>query len=198
MTIQPALKRRRGIAQYLKENWVFYLFILPAFLDILIFWYFPLYGIQISFRDYKIRRGMTGSEWVGLEYFVQFIESPNFIQLMRNTLLLSFYNLLFGFPVPIVLAIMINEIHQVRLKKTVQMITYMPHFISLVAIVGLIDLMLDRESGIINLLLQIVGGGAHRWRQHAAKDSLYRSAHHRADHRDFADSARRIHAERGV
>ena len=70
MTIQPALKRRRGIAQYLKENWVFYLFILPAFLDILIFWYFPLYGIQISFRDYKIRRGMTGSEWVGLEYFV--------------------------------------------------------------------------------------------------------------------------------
>ena len=117
MTIQPALKRRRSIAHYLKENWIFYLFILPAFLDILIFWYFPLYGIQISFRDYKIRRGMTGSEWVGLEYFVQFIESPNFVQLMRNTLLLSFYNLLFGFPVPIVLAIMINEIHQVRLKK---------------------------------------------------------------------------------
>ena len=158
MTIQPALKRRRSIVHYLKENWVFYLFILPAFLDILIFWYFPLYGIQISFRDYKIRRGMTGREWVGLESFVQFIESPNFVQLMRNTLLLSVYNLLFGFPVPIVLAIMINEIHQVRLKKTVQMITYMPHFISLVAIVGLIDLMLDRESGIINLLLQMVGG----------------------------------------
>ena len=83
-TIQPALKRRRSIVHYLKENWVFYLFILPAFLDILIFWYFPLYGIQISFRDYKIRRGMTGSEWVGLEYFVQFIESPNFVQLMRK------------------------------------------------------------------------------------------------------------------
>lgn len=83
-------ERRRSIVHYLKENWVFYLFILPAFLDILIFWYFPLYGIQISFRDYKIRRGMTGSEWVGLEYFVQFIESPNFVQLMRNTLRFPF------------------------------------------------------------------------------------------------------------
>ena len=123
----------------------------------MIFWYFPLYGIQISFRDYKIRRGMTGSEWVGLNISAVH-RVPNFVQLMRNTLLLSVYNLLFGFPVPIVLAIMINEIHQVRLKKTVQMITYMPHFISLVAIVGLIDLMLDRESGIINLLLQMVGG----------------------------------------
>lgn len=148
----------QGMAQYLRENWVFYLFILPAVLDVLIFRYFPIYGVQIAFRNYKVRQGIWGSDWVGIKYFLQFMHSPNFFQIMRNTLLLSFYNLLFGFPIPILLAFMINEIRNVRLKKFTQMITYMPHFISMVAIVGLINLLLDRESGIVNQLIVALGG----------------------------------------
>lgn len=148
----------QGMAQYLRENWVFYLFILPAVLDVLIFRYFPIYGVQIAFRNYKVRQGIWGSDWVGIKYFLQFMHSPNFFQIMRNTLLLSFYNLLFGFPIPILLAFMINEIRNVRLKKFTQMITYMPHFISMVAIVGLINLLLDRESGIVNQVIVALGG----------------------------------------
>ena len=148
----------QGMAQYLRENWVFYLFILPAVLDVLIFRYFPIYGVQIAFRNYKVRQGIWGSDWVGIKYFLQFMHSPNFFQIMLNTLLLSFYNLLFGFPIPILLAFMINEIRNVRLKKFTQMITYMPHFISMVAIVGLINLLLDRESGIVNQVIVALGG----------------------------------------
>ena len=151
---------RQRFIGYMKQNWIFYLFILPAFLDVLIFRYFPMYGVQIAFRNYKVKKGIWGSEWVGLKYFMQFVQSPNFLQIMRNTLLLSFYNLLFGFPIPILLAFMINEIRHPRLKKVTQMITYMPHFISLVAIVGLINLMLDRSHGIVNLAIGLVGGEA--------------------------------------
>ena len=146
--------------QYMRRNWIFYLFLLPAVLDVIIFRYAPMYGIQIAFRDYKVRRGISGSEWVGLEYFLQFIETPNFWQIMVNTLLLSFYNLLFGFPIPILLAVMINEIHRPMVKRVTQMLTYMPHFISMVAVVGLIQLILDRDSGIVNILLKALGDGA--------------------------------------
>jgi putative aldouronate transport system permease protein len=131
--------------------------LLPALLDVLVFKYFPMYGVQIAFKDFRARLGILGSEWVGLKHFMRFVTSPNFIQIMRNTILLSLYNLLFGFPVPILLAFMINEIQGTKLKKATQMITYMPHFISMVAIVGLINLILDRENGIVNLLLTSLG-----------------------------------------
>ena len=150
--------RRAKFARYIREHWVFYLFILPALIDVFVFRYIPIYGVQIAFRNFKIKKGILGSEWVGLKYFIQFFKSPNFIQLLRNTLLLSLYNLVFGFPVPILLAFMINEIRQPAVKKVTQMLTYMPHFISTVAIVGLINLMLDRQSGIINLAIQCLLG----------------------------------------
>ncbi|MGI6653338.1 MAG: ABC transporter permease [Christensenellales bacterium] len=145
---------------YMKQTWILYLFLLPAFLDVFIFRYVPIYGAQIAFRNYKVKLGFWGSDWVGLKYFIQFFESPNFLQILRNTLLISFYNLLFGFPVPILLAFMINEIRSNNLKKITQMITYMPHFISMVAVVGLINLMLNRQSGIVNLLITALGGNA--------------------------------------
>lgn len=116
--------RWQRFVRYMRANWVFYLLILPAFLDVLIFRYIPIYGVQIAFRNFKIRQGILGSSWVGLKYFTRFIQSPNFGQLMRNTLLLSFYNLVFTFPLPILLAFMINEIRFPRLKKVTQMITY--------------------------------------------------------------------------
>lgn len=165
-------ERWQRFVRYMRANWVFYLLILPAFLDVLIFRYIPIYGVQIAFRNFKIKQGILGSSWVGLKYFTRFIQSPNFGQLMRNTLLLSFYNLVFTFPLPILLAFMINEIRFPRLKKVTQMITYMPHFISMVAIAGLISLVLDRQSGIVNLIITSLGGEAVNF---MGKSSAYRT-----------------------
>lgn len=159
----PISMRQSGLTRfshYMRQNWVFYLFILPAFIDVFIFKYVPIYGVQIAFRNFSAKRGIWGSDWVGVKYVLQFIQTPNFFQLMRNTILLSFYNIIFGFPMPIILALMINEIRRPGFKKVTQMITYMPHFISMVAIVGLIGLMLDRSSGIVNKFITLMGGEA--------------------------------------
>jgi putative aldouronate transport system permease protein len=147
------------LKKYFRQYWIFYLLLLPALLDVFIFKYLPIYGVQIGFRDYMARRGIWGSDWVGLKYFFQFVNSPNFLQIMRNTVLLSVYNLLFGFPIPIILAFVINEIRRHSFKKITQMITYMPHFISMVAVVGLINLVLDRQSGLVNIILKGFGSG---------------------------------------
>lgn len=152
-----------AVLRHLKEYWVLYLFILPALLDVIVFRYFPMYGLQIAFRDYRVKKGIWGSEWVGLKHLIKFIESPNFSQLMSNTIILSVQTLLFTFPLPIVLAIMLNETRNVKLKKAAQMITYMPHFISLVAVVGLVKLFTNPESGIINQLVVALGGDAENY-----------------------------------
>ena len=145
-----AMRRRRAIYAYWKRCWPYYLFLLPAVIDVLIFKYAPMYGIQIGFRDYKIKKGIWGSNWVGLKYFEKFVTSPNFWQLLRNTFLISIYSLLFGFPVPIVLALMINEIRQPKYKRIVQTITYAPHFLSLVAVIGLVKMLLGLDGGLLN------------------------------------------------
>lgn len=142
---------------YMKRNWVFYVLLLPAFVHILIIRYFPMYGVQIAFRKYKARTGITGSEWVGLKYFEQFLNTPSFWQLIRNTLLLSGETLLFSFPVPIILALLLNEQRNLRLKKATQMITYIPHFVSTVAIIGIVDFLLNRQSGVLNSVLNVFG-----------------------------------------
>lgn len=149
--------RSKGCLEYLRQFWPFYLMLLPAVLDVLIFRYFPMYGVQIAFRDYKVRAGIWGSQWVGLKHFIRFVESPNFWQIMSNTFRISFYQLICGFPLPILLAFMIDELRSPRMKKVVQMLTYAPHFISVVALVGLINLFLNRESGILNLFRQLLG-----------------------------------------
>ncbi|MDO4650342.1 MAG: ABC transporter permease subunit [Eubacteriales bacterium] len=165
----PSPRNRLGqskataVLRHLKEYWVLYLFILPALLDIIIFRYFPMYGLQIAFRNYRVNKGIWGSDWVGLKHFVKFITSPNFKQLMSNTLILSFSTMLFTFPLPIILAIMLNETRNVALKKTAQMITYMPHFISLVAVVGLVKLFTNPSSGIINQIIVALGGEAQNY-----------------------------------
>ncbi len=155
--------RTTRLLRHLKEYWVLYLFILPALLDIIVFRYFPMYGLQIAFRNYRVNKGIWGSDWVGLKHFVKFITSPNFKQLMSNTLILSFSTMLFTFPLPIILAIMLNETRNVALKKTAQMITYMPHFISLVAVVGLVKLFTNPSSGIINQIIVALGGEAQNY-----------------------------------
>ena len=151
------VSKRKSFWQYMKQFWPLYLFLLPAFLDVFVFKYMPMYGLQIGFRDFKIRKGIWGSDWVGLKYFIKFIESPNFWPLLKNTLSISLNSLIFSFPVPILLALMINEIRQPHYKRIVQTITYAPHFLSLVAVVGLIKMLLALDSGLLNTLRVSLG-----------------------------------------
>ncbi len=156
---QGIIQRNKHLtfAAYMKRYWPLYLFLLPAVLDVLIFKYLPMYGLQIGFRDYKIRKGIWGSSWVGLKHFTKFVTSPNFWPLLRNTLSISLNSLIWSFPVPIILALMINEIRQPRYKRVVQTITYAPHFLSLVAVIGLIKMLLALDSGILNNLRASLG-----------------------------------------
>ena len=149
--------KRAAFAAHMKRCWPYYLFVLPAVLDCIIFRYLPMYGLQIAFKDYRVKLGIWGSPWAGMKYFQRFLSSPVFPQLMRNTLLISFSSLLFGFPVPILVAFMINELKGTRYKRFVQTATYAPHFISTVALVGLINLLLARDTGIVNQLRAALG-----------------------------------------
>jgi len=139
-----------------KSKYLYILFSIP-FLYYVIFHYVPLYGILISFQDYNIVRGILGSPWVGLQHFEKFILDPYFWKLVRNTLLLSFYTLLWGFPAPIILAILINEVKHDKFKKVIQNISYLPHFISTVVVCGMVVNFLSTD-GIANQLIQTLGG----------------------------------------
>ena len=137
-----------------------YSLLIPGVIFIFIFAYMPMYGAQIAFRDFSFRKGYFDSPWVGLKHFARYVSSANFWLLMKNTLGLSVTNLVFGFPVPVILAFLLNELRSPRFKKTVQMITYIPHFISTVAICSMITLFTDRSSGVINRLIMLFGGEA--------------------------------------
>mgnify|MGYP001623163957 CR=1 FL=1 len=141
------------IQKHIARNWQYYLLCLPALLYVFIFCYGPMYGIQIAFRDYKVKDGISGSEWVGLDWFIRFFQSPNCWNLIKNTIGISVYQLVAGFPLPIILALLINQCPGVKFKKVVQTVTYAPHFISVVVLVGMLQLFLSPTSGIINHLL---------------------------------------------
>ena len=121
-----------------KKYWQLYLLVIPLILFYIIWCYGPLYGIQIAFKNFSPRLGISGSKWVGLGNFMSFFNSTYVWRIIRNTVFINFYNLVFGFPLPIIFALMLNEIRRRNFKRTVQTITYMPYFISLVIICGLI------------------------------------------------------------
>lgn len=129
----------------IKKYWQLYLLVLPAIIYVLIFSYGPMYGIVIAFENYKPKQGYLGSEWVGLEHFIRFLTYPDFWKLIGNTLRLSLYSLL-TFPCAIILALLINEIKHNKFKKTVQMITYAPHFLSVVVMCSLVIMMVGRDG----------------------------------------------------
>ena len=131
--------------------------ILP-FAYLVIFHYVPMAGIVLAFQDYKMGRGVFGSDWVGFRWFIEFFESFYFWRLMRNTLLLSFYTIVFGFPVPILFALMLNEMRVLPLKRIVQTVSYLPHFISLVIVVGMMVTFLSPNNGIVNIVIKSLGG----------------------------------------
>lgn len=132
------------------------LFFLPL-MYVLVFKYYPMYGAQIAFRDFVASKGVLGSEWVGLEHFIRFFQSYDFWRILGNTLELALYQLAVGFPFPIILALSLNYVRSGRFKRSVQMITYAPHFISVVVMVGIILQFLDPRTGMINNMLGLLG-----------------------------------------
>ena len=139
------------------SNWQLWVLMLPAIVATFIFNYVPMYGIQIAFKNYKIKKGILGSSWVGLKYFKMFLGTPSFWLMLRNTLYLSLFQLAL-FPVNVIAALMINELRSQKYKKTVQMISYAPHFMSMVVICGMIKLFFARDNGIVNNLIAMMGG----------------------------------------
>ncbi|ULL18775.1 sugar ABC transporter permease [Paenibacillus sp. H1-7] len=141
----------------LKRSWQLYTLLALPVIYVLVFKYYPMYGAQIAFKDYIASKGITGSEWVGFKHFIRFFNSYEFGKLMKNTLIISIYSLLAGIPFPIILALSLNYVKNQFFKKTVQMITYAPHFISVVVMVGIILELLDPRKGLVNLLLVQLG-----------------------------------------
>ena len=140
----------------MKQNWLLYVLVLPCFLYILIFHYFPLYGIQMAFKDFSAYEGIWGSPWVGMKHFTRFFESVQFWSLIKNTLILSLYQLIASFPIPIVLALMLNYTSLGRIKRFVQTLTYAPHLISTVVIVGML-IAFTSSTGVFNQILGLFG-----------------------------------------
>ncbi len=139
------------------RNWELYLIVLPVLVFYALFCYKPMYGALIAFQNYKPALGFTGSEWVGLEQFQRFFSSPFFVRLLKNTLILSFELLIFGFPAPIILALLINEVKNKPFKKTVQTLTYLPHFISIIVVAGMIT-DFSMTTGLFNDIIAFFGG----------------------------------------
>jgi putative aldouronate transport system permease protein len=140
----------------IRNKWLYILF-LPVFIWYVLFAYWPMYGLVIAFQKYNVVKGISGSDWVGLKYFNQFFKDPYFFRLIRNTILLNIYGLIFGFPAPILLALCFNEIRLLLFKKISQTISYLPHFISTVVVCGMVLTFLSPESGIVNMLLTKLG-----------------------------------------
>jgi putative aldouronate transport system permease protein len=141
----------------IRADYVFYLLLLPAFVYILVFNYVPMYGVQIAFKNFMANRGIWKSPWAGLAHFKRFFMSPDFFSLIWNTISLSIYQLLIGFPIPIIIALLINQCGSLGFKKFVQNITYAPHFISIVVLVGMMHVMMSPRSGVINTIITFFG-----------------------------------------
>jgi len=151
-------KRKRYLRSIIK-NWQLYIFIAPAFLYILIFNYFPIYGVQLAFKEFSLRAGITGSPLANpfYKYFQIFLNSYTFQEIIYNTVSLSLYGIIAGFPLPIILAILLNELNNKRFMKIVQNVTYAPHFISVVVLVSMVNLFFS-YTGLINQFVRFLGG----------------------------------------
>jgi putative aldouronate transport system permease protein len=140
--------------QQFKKSKYLQLLALPGIIYYVIFHYIPMYGVIIAFKDYKMKLGILGSPWVGLKHFENFINQPDFLKLLSNTVLINFYQLLFAFPAPIILALFLNELKNAHAKKFVQTVSYLPHFISTVSIVGMITVFLSPDGPINRAIVQ--------------------------------------------
>lgn len=150
-------KKKWGMAVGIKESRTLYLMMLPSIILLLLFTYYPMYGVVIAFKDFKPAEGVWGSSWVGLKNFQQYFNSYQFGLTIRNTIIISLYTIAVTFPLPIALALMCNQMHGKRFKKFFQVSTYLPHFISTVVMCGMIILFLSPSKGIIAKLVGLLG-----------------------------------------
>ena len=133
----------KSLMKQVLRHWEFYLLLLPGIIITIIFKYVPIYGVQIAFRDYNPVGGFFGSPWVGLKWFERFFNSYNSVRMIRNTVLLSLYSILWTFPIPIILALLINQVKSKKFQRVTQTIIYAPHFISIMILCGMLRIFLS-------------------------------------------------------
>lgn len=151
--------RWRKFVSYAINHWELYLFILPALIYVILYCYYPMYGVQIAFKDFRIARGIEGSEWVGFKHFARFLTNPQSKNLIVNTLRLSIYGDLVGFPMAIIFALVLNELPSKHFRSITQTVSYAPHFISTVVICSMISMFLRKDGGLVNNIIGIFGIG---------------------------------------
>lgn len=151
-------KQRARLIRDIKNSRYLYLMIIPIIVWLIIFKYGPMYGIIIAFKDYKISQGIFGSTWVGFKHFIAIFTSPDYYDLLRNSLLLNLYGLIFSFPIPIFLALLLNEVKNKLFKKVVQSILYLPHFLSWIILGGIVIQLLSPSTGAVNSIIKAFGG----------------------------------------
>ncbi|BCJ95055.1 sugar ABC transporter permease [Anaerocolumna cellulosilytica] len=154
------LIQKKNFLHTLKRDYPLWLFVLPGIIITFIFSYVPLYGVQIAFRNYNPKLGFWDSNWVGLKHFMRFFNSPYFASTIKNTLILSVYSLIAGFPIPIIFALLVNSFRHKKYKKIIQTVAYAPNFISTVVMCGMLLLFLSPSVGIINNIIELFGGKA--------------------------------------
>lgn len=160
--------RRSSLFKAMSSRYDLYLMLLIPLVWYLVFHYGPLYGLQIAFKNFSPAKGISGSSWVGLDHFKRFVESYYFWRLLWNTISINLFSLLFAFPIPILLAIIVTEIRNKSFSKIVQNITYIPHFISIVVMVGMLMLFLSPRGGPLNSIIEAFGGDPVRFLDSAA------------------------------
>ncbi|ULL16037.1 sugar ABC transporter permease [Paenibacillus sp. H1-7] len=156
VTDRFSLKRSLVFRDLIRDRWL-YLILFPGILYFIIFKYVPMWGLVMAFQDYKPHLGFAGSPWVGLKHFERFFSEPQFWMLFRNTIILAVYNLVFFFPLPIVLALMLNEVRKEAFKRFAQTLLYLPHFVSWVVAVGIFYILFTTEGGIVNEMIARLG-----------------------------------------
>lgn len=147
----------RKLWKRVASHWEFYLLLLPAVVITIIFKYIPIYGVQIAFRDYNAVQGFFGSPWVGLDWFERFFNNYNSFRMIRNTVLLSLFSILWTFPIPIILSLLINQVRSKKFQRVTQTIIYAPHFISVMVLCGMIRIFVSPYGGLINIIAQALG-----------------------------------------
>lgn len=157
-TMQKPRTRTRDIRRVLARDKYLLLMFLPFFVYYVIFHYIPMTGAVIAFKDFRPGHGIYYGQWVGLKWFEQFFQSPYAFRVIRNTVLLSLYSLAFGFPIPILFAVCVTEIRSSAVRRSVQTVSYLPHFFSTVVVVGMIYNFFSMNNGIVNILIEILGG----------------------------------------
>lgn len=150
-------KDKPGIRD-IRKNYDLYLLLIPGLAMLILFRYVPMYGITIAFKDFNIFQGILKSPWAGLENFRRLFTTPDFFRIFRNTLLISCYKIVFNFPLPIIIAVCLNEMRCLKLKKTIQTVIYLPHFLSWVIVAGIFTSVLSTSSGIVNSIIRDFGG----------------------------------------